>query len=141
MRILPPVEEELRRVVRDARAADPIITVSGLEAVLEKRFNRGFSRTYVAKLAEKVFKESLMQASRTKLDARLNISREKFRILEERLMKIINFEASPPKEGETLTEYVTDAKAGDECVCPDGRKGTVHKFDNGLVCIPNADQS
>ena len=39
------------------------------------------------------------------------------------------------------TGYVTDAKSGDECVCPDGRKGTVHKFDNGLVCIPNADQA
>jgi len=29
---------------------------------------------------------------------------------------------------------------GDQCVCPDGRKGTVHRFDSGLVCIPNADQ-
>ncbi|HEX3721244.1 MAG TPA: hypothetical protein VHV31_00540 [Nitrolancea sp.] len=31
-------------------------------------------------------------------------------------------------------------KAGDECICPDGRKGTVHSFDAGLICIPNADQ-
>ena len=30
--------------------------------------------------------------------------------------------------------------AGDECTCPDGRKGTVHSFDAGLICIPNADQ-
>jgi len=29
---------------------------------------------------------------------------------------------------------------GDECVCPDGRKGTVHSFDAGLICIPNHDQ-
>jgi hypothetical protein len=31
-------------------------------------------------------------------------------------------------------------RAGDECICPDGRKGTVHSFDAGFVCIPNHDQ-
>ena len=31
-------------------------------------------------------------------------------------------------------------RAGDACTCPDGRKGTVHSFDAGLICIPNADQ-
>jgi hypothetical protein len=31
-------------------------------------------------------------------------------------------------------------KAGDSCVCPDGRTGTVHSYDEGLICIPNADQ-
>jgi hypothetical protein len=31
-------------------------------------------------------------------------------------------------------------RAGDECKCPDGRTGTVHSFDAGFVCIPNADQ-
>jgi lysophospholipid acyltransferase (LPLAT)-like uncharacterized protein len=25
-------------------------------------------------------------------------------------------------------------------LAPDGRKGTVHSFDSGLVCIPNHDQ-
>lgn len=35
----------------------------------------------------------------------------------------------------------TDAvKAGDACTCPDGRTGTVHSYDEGLICIPNADQ-
>ena len=31
-------------------------------------------------------------------------------------------------------------KAGDSCMCPDGRTGTVHTYDQGLICIPNADQ-
>jgi hypothetical protein len=34
----------------------------------------------------------------------------------------------------------TTVKAGDSCVCPDGRTGTVHGYDQGLICIPNADQ-
>ena len=31
-------------------------------------------------------------------------------------------------------------RAGDSCVCPDGRVGTVHGFDMGLICIPNQTQ-
>jgi hypothetical protein len=42
---------------------------------------------------------------------------------------------------QSRTGFVTGARAGDECICPDGRKGTVHKFDEGLVCIPNHEQS
>src|SRR5258708_30652854 len=49
MRVLPPVEEEIRRIVRDERAKDPLITVSGLEHALEKHFDRGFSHQYVSK--------------------------------------------------------------------------------------------
>jgi len=41
---------------------------------------------------------------------------------------------------ESRTAFVTGARPSEECICPDGRKGTVHKFDEGLVCIPNADQ-
>src|SRR4051794_35957925 len=41
---------------------------------------------------------------------------------------------------ESRTAFVTGVRPGDECTCPDGRKGTVHSFDTGLVCIPNADQ-
>jgi hypothetical protein len=59
MRILPPVEEEIRRVARDERAKDPLITVSGLERTLEKHFNRGFSHQYVSKIADKVAREAL----------------------------------------------------------------------------------
>jgi hypothetical protein len=38
MRVLPPVEEEIRRLVRDARAGDPVIRVAGLKAVLQAHF-------------------------------------------------------------------------------------------------------
>lgn len=49
-------------------------------------------------------------------------------------------EQTTPDANESRTAFVSGARAGDECVCPDGRKGTVHSFDAGLVCIPNADQ-
>jgi hypothetical protein len=38
------------------------------------------------------------------------------------------------------TGFVESGQPGGECTCPDGRKGTIHRFDAGLVCIPNADQ-
>jgi membrane protein involved in colicin uptake len=49
-------------------------------------------------------------------------------------------DAATPGSDESRTGFVTNARPGDECTCPDGRKGTVHKFDEGLVCIPNHDQ-
>lgn len=52
--------------------------------------------------------------------------------------------AEPSQEAPTAdasrTVFVTGARAGDQCICPDGRTGTVHSFDSGLVCIPNHDQ-
>ena len=62
MRILPPVEEEIRGVIRDARAKDPLISVSGLEKTLEEHFQRGFSHQYVSKIADKVARKGLMEA-------------------------------------------------------------------------------
>ena len=47
MRILPAVEEEIRRVIRDERAKDPLITVGRLEKALEAHFNCGFAYNYV----------------------------------------------------------------------------------------------
>ena len=41
MRVLPLVEERIRRVIRDARAKDPLITVFTIKLILE--FNPGFS--------------------------------------------------------------------------------------------------
>jgi hypothetical protein len=45
-----------------------------------------------------------------------------------------------PDANASRTDFVKNARPGDECICPDGRKGTVHSFDSGLVCIPNHDQ-
>jgi hypothetical protein len=89
MRILPPVEEQIRRVVRDERAKDPLITVSGLEKALEKHFNRGFSHQYVSKIADKIAREALVVADRTQIEERMNFTRENYRMMREELLKIV----------------------------------------------------
>jgi hypothetical protein len=95
MRVLPPVEEETRRVIRDARAKDPLITVSGLEHALEKHFNRGFSHQYVSKIADKVAREGLIEADRTRIEDRMSFTRENYRMMRERLLEIIYCKPDP----------------------------------------------
>jgi hypothetical protein len=89
MKIVPAVEAELRREIRDARALDPLISVSELEQRLEKTFNRGFSYRYIAKLADKIARQALIEADRTQIEERLAFTRENYRIVREQLMKIV----------------------------------------------------
>lgn len=95
MRIVPAVEAELRREIRDARAIDPLISVSSLEQHLEKKFNRGFSYRYIAKLADKIARQALIEADRTQIEERLAFTRENYRIVRERLMQIICWQPDP----------------------------------------------
>lgn len=89
MRVLPPVEEEIRRIVRDERAKDPLITVSGLEHALEKHFDRGFSHQYVSKIADKVAREGLVELDRTRIEDRMAFTRDNYRMMREELLKIV----------------------------------------------------
>jgi hypothetical protein len=66
MRILPPLEEKIRREIRDARAKDPLVSVVALQDQLEKQFN-----------------------DRTKIEERINFTRENYRLVRERLGQIL----------------------------------------------------
>jgi hypothetical protein len=89
MRILPAIEYEIRRAIRDARALDPIINVVALQAMLEKKFGRTFRHEYVSKLLHKVAREGLVEADRTQIEERLAQTREGYRLIRERLLKIV----------------------------------------------------
>jgi hypothetical protein len=89
MRIVPEVEAQIRRVIRDARAKDPLITVGRIERLLEQEFNRGFSYQYVAKVVEKVEREAMVEIDRTKIEQRLKFTRENYRMMREELLKIV----------------------------------------------------
>jgi hypothetical protein len=89
MRILPAIEYEIRRASRDARALDPIINVVALQVMLEKKFKRTFRHEYVSKLLHKVAREGLIEADRTQIEERLAQTRENYRLIRERLLKIV----------------------------------------------------
>jgi hypothetical protein len=50
-----------------------------------------FSHQYVSKIADKVAREGLIDADRTKLEERLQFARENYRMMRERLLKIIHW--------------------------------------------------
>jgi hypothetical protein len=50
MSILPPVEHEIRRAIRDDRAK----TVHELQEEMERQFNRTFARDNLSRLSEKI---------------------------------------------------------------------------------------
>jgi hypothetical protein len=89
MRILQELDYKLPREIRDARAKDPLISVVALQEQLEKQFNRTFSRRYVAKLAFKVERQAFVEADRTKLEERMQFTRENYRMMRARLLEII----------------------------------------------------
>ena len=99
MRILPPVEGEIRRVVRDERAKDPLISVARLEKALEDHFRRGVSHNYVSKIADKVAREGLIEVDRTSIEERMNFTRENYRMMREALLKVVYWtdEDGPPR--------------------------------------------
>jgi hypothetical protein len=89
MRIVPELDHKIRREIRDARAKDSLISVVALQEQLEKQFNRTFTRKYIAKLAFKVERQALAEADRTKMEERMQFTRENYRMTRERLLKII----------------------------------------------------
>jgi hypothetical protein len=60
-----------------------------LEHALEKHFDRGFSHQYVSKIADKVSREGLIEMDRTRIEERMNFTRENYRMMRERLVKVI----------------------------------------------------
>jgi hypothetical protein len=58
---------------------EPLITGSGLEKALEKRFNRGFSRRSIGKVADKVTRQALVDVDRMKIEPRLDFTRNNYR--------------------------------------------------------------
>jgi hypothetical protein len=89
MRILPAVQEQIRRGIRDEPAKDPIISVARLEAAREKPFSRGSSRQYVSKIADKVAREGLIEVDCTQIEQRMQFTRENYRMMREQLSKIV----------------------------------------------------
>lgn len=100
MRIIPEVEADLRRTIRDARAKDPLITSGRIKELLEKKYERGFSYQYIARLVEKVAREALIEVDRAQIEKRISATRENYRLIRDRLSKIVYWQFDPENPGE-----------------------------------------
>jgi len=92
----PELDHKIRREIRDARTKDPLVSVVDLQGQFEKQFNRTFSRKYIVKLAFKVERRALQEADRTKIEERLHFTRENYRMMRQRLLKILYWK---PEDG------------------------------------------
>lgn len=81
-------EQRLRMVIRDAMAINPLITLSGLQQVTEKKAGRALSRDYIIKLQRKVRGEVQIRPDRERYEKRLAEVREKNRIIIDELFRI-----------------------------------------------------
>lgn len=89
MKIVPDVEERIKRAIRDACALDPLINNTGIQEVLKQQFGREFSFFYIKRLRGKILMQGLTEADRTQIQRRLFESRENYRIARERLLKVL----------------------------------------------------
>lgn len=95
-----PYEDNIKRIIRDIMALDPLITVGKLNEQVSARLNHSFDQRYISKLANKVERQSVAQADHMKVEERLNFTRENYRMVRERLLKIIYWEPAAENPGE-----------------------------------------
>lgn len=90
---MPKVSEHrdmhLQRIVRDALAIDPLITLEGIKRVLDKKTGaKGMDINYVRKLTKKVTASMVIVSDREKVEERISQLREKNRIIVDELFRI-----------------------------------------------------
>ena len=78
----------LRRMIRDAMAIDPLISISGLQRALYKKLGREIDEVFMKKLVRKVTAEMVVVADREKVEQRISYLRERNRVICEELFRI-----------------------------------------------------
>jgi hypothetical protein len=96
MRRLPPFEDKIRQQIRDEFAIKPAITMTALKERIENVCGRGFNYEYIRKLVGKVRNEIVVEIDRTQIEQRLAFTRENYRMMRQKLLKIVYW-----KEGDT----------------------------------------
>jgi len=83
-------EVRVRREIRDALAIDPIATIPELTQRLNERLNHSFDPRYIKKLTDKVTRQLVIESDRLRIEDRMRVTRENYRISREALLQIIH---------------------------------------------------
>lgn len=81
-------EARLRRIIRDAMAIDPLISMNGLQRAVEKKIGRPIDEVYLKKLVNKTTGEMVIVADREKVEERISYLRERNRIICDELLRM-----------------------------------------------------
>lgn len=97
-------EDKLKRAIRDAIVIDPLISVQRLQdALFEKGFrtssNGALDWHYVAKMRDKVHRQSVENVDHQRVNERVAEMKERYRLVFERLIRIAFYSDELKKEG------------------------------------------
>jgi hypothetical protein len=96
---LAKMPEDIRNRILAVQARQRPAHHRGQEKALEAHFNRGFAYNYVAKVADKVAREGLIEIDRTQIEQRIAFTRENYRMMREELLKIVYWTPADHEEG------------------------------------------
>lgn len=101
MRKRSEVEEHIKQVIRDTIAVNPIVSVRKVQSALFDAGLRTYQAKpldwyYVAKLVRKIHNENIATLKFEDKSARLIILREKYRVVSEKLLKVIMYDFKNP---------------------------------------------
>lgn len=110
MKILQPQEEKIKLAIRDAIAVDPLISISRLQDVLFKKGfktvgNQNLAWHYIAKVVRKINREAIERVDRQQITERLAQSKERYRLVFDRLMRIAFYTDDLKQEGMLPPSY------------------------------------
>lgn len=92
MKILPQQELHIRQVIRDSLALDPLISIRNLKKTVEYNTKHPIGDKYLMRLLGKIRGEVVAQANRQELGERMTEVKERFRVLQKELQRIIYWE-------------------------------------------------
>lgn len=95
MQVSQNYEIEIRRLVRDAYAIDPLITWRKICDLVEKKTGRKISHQYLNRIIKKVHGETAVRIDKERIEPRLQQMRETFRIAKENLVRIASGQTNP----------------------------------------------
>lgn len=81
-------EDALRKIIRDAMAIDPLISLVSLQNITEKKTGRPLGQPYIIKLQRKVRGEIRVNGDRERYEERVAYLRERNRVICEELFRI-----------------------------------------------------
>jgi len=104
------VEQHIKQIIRDQIAINPIISIRKIQTAL---FDGGFKTYqdklldwyYVAKLVRKIQNENIATLKFQDKAARLVILREKYRVISEKLFKVLFYDTFPSDLGTPVPTY------------------------------------
>ena len=82
----------MRNMIRDCMAVNPMVSIRGMQRIVEKNTGRSISDKYTSKLMHKIRRRAVIQSDRKKMNERLAEVRERYRVLVQDLSRIIYWE-------------------------------------------------